>query len=104
MNINVVGLFIVLQAISKKMAEENDRSKNYSIVNTASVAGMRGTPAMVAYSSSKAAVITMTVSSAKDLAPHGIRVNAISPGESVKCNVQHVRRHKTKTSPPPLLL
>lgn len=79
MNINVVGLFIVLQAVSKKMAEERDESKNYAIVNTASVAALRGTPAMVAYSSSKAAVITMTVSSAKDLAPHGIRVNAISP-------------------------
>ena len=34
---------------------------------------------MVAYSSSKAAVLAMTVSSAKDLAPHGIRVNAVSP-------------------------
>ena len=64
------------------MAEENHSStKKYAIVNTASVAAMRGTPAMVAYSSSKAAVIAMTVSSAKDLAPHGIRVNAISPGE-----------------------
>lgn len=79
MNINVVGLFTVLQAVSKKMAQENDTSKNYAIVNTASVAAMRGTPAMVAYSSSKAAVIAMTVSSAKDLAPYGIRVNAISP-------------------------
>ena len=34
---------------------------------------------MVAYSSSKAAILAMTVSSAKDLAPYGIRVNAISP-------------------------
>lgn len=81
MDINVVGLFIVLQVVSKKMAEENDASKGYAIVNTASVAALRGTPAMVAYSSSKAAVIAMTVSSAKDLAPHKIRVNAISPGK-----------------------
>ncbi len=81
MNINVVGMFIVMQSIAKKMAEENDSTKKYAIVNTASVAALRGTPAMVAYSSSKAAVITMTVSAAKDLAPHNIRVNAISPGK-----------------------
>merc|ERR1712146_382375 len=49
------------------------------ICNTASVAGLRGTPAMVAYASSKAAVIAMTVSTAKDLAPFNIRVNSISP-------------------------
>jgi NAD(P)-dependent dehydrogenase (short-subunit alcohol dehydrogenase family) len=86
MNINVCGMFNVLQTVAKKMAEENEQEEQasslyhkYSIVNTASVAAMRGTPAMVAYSSSKAAILAMTVSSAKDLAPHGIRVNAISP-------------------------
>lgn len=78
MNINVIGMFTVLQAVAKKMAEEG-KDKSYSIVNTASVAAMRGTPAMVAYSSSKAAILAMTVCAAKDLAPNGIRVNAISP-------------------------
>jgi len=83
MNINVTGMFIVLQAVAKRMATtaktEGVSSHAFSIVNTASVAGIRGTPAMVAYSSSKAAVLAMTVSSSKDLAPHGIRVNAVSP-------------------------
>ncbi|KAL3784156.1 hypothetical protein ACHAWO_006370 [Cyclotella atomus] len=82
MNINVTGMFIVLQSVAKQMSQQKadgETSHPYSIVNTASVAGLRGTPAMVAYSSSKAAVLAMTVSSAKDLAPHGIRVNAISP-------------------------
>lgn len=83
MSINVTGMFSVLQAVAKKMAVANEQSSDdshkYSIVNTASVAAMRGTPAMVAYSSSKAAILAMTVSSAKDLAPYGIRVNAISP-------------------------
>jgi len=99
LSINVTGMFAVLQAVARVMAKSFDESKNkdkvegggnddndnpaashpYAIVNTASVAGMRGTPAMVAYSSSKAAVLAMTVSSAKDLAPHGIRVNAVSP-------------------------
>mmetsp|Transcript_24321 Transcript_24321/g.57803 ORF Transcript_24321/g.57803 Transcript_24321/m.57803 type:complete len:283 (+) Transcript_24321:140-988(+) len=83
MNINVTGAFIVLQSVAKIMAGqsrgEQDSSHPFSIVNTASVAGLRGTPAMVAYSSSKAAILAMTVAVAKDLAPHGIRVNSISP-------------------------
>lgn len=86
MNINVTGMFIVLQAVAKRMVEQQENQKregakasSYAIVNTASVAGLRGTPAMVAYASSKAAVLAMTVSTSKDLAPNGIRVNAISP-------------------------
>jgi NAD(P)-dependent dehydrogenase (short-subunit alcohol dehydrogenase family) len=79
MNINVTGMFIVLQAVAKKMVEQGEQDTLYSIVNTSSVAGLRGTPAMVAYASSKAAVLAMTVSTSKDLAPHGIRVNAVSP-------------------------
>jgi NAD(P)-dependent dehydrogenase (short-subunit alcohol dehydrogenase family) len=61
MNINVTGMFIVLQAVAKHMAKHN----RGSIVNTASVAGLGCTPAMVAYASSKAAVLAMTVSSSK---------------------------------------
>merc|ERR1712010_280346 len=75
MNVNVVGMFAVLQAVAKVMKENGGGV----ICNTASVAGLRGTPAMVAYASSKAAVMAMTVSTAKDLAPFNIRVNAISP-------------------------
>lgn len=81
-NINVTGMFIVLQSVAKIMASQSrdgGTSHPFSIVNTASVAALRGTPAMVAYSSSKAAILAMTVSTAKDLAPHGIRVNAVSP-------------------------
>lgn len=84
MNVNVTGMFIVLQAVAKQMVKQEEqeadgKSSGYSIVNTASVAGLRGTPAMVAYASSKAAVLAMTVSTSKDLAPNGIRVNAVSP-------------------------
>lgn len=79
MNINVTGMFIVLQAVAKKMVAQGKKDTLYSIVNTSSVAGLRGTPAMIAYASSKAAVLAMTVSASKDLAPSGIRVNAVSP-------------------------
>lgn len=79
MNINVTGMFIVLQACAKRMVASKKEDCGFSIVNTASVAGLRGTPAMVAYASSKAAVLAMTVSTSKDLAPFKIRVNAVSP-------------------------
>lgn len=70
MNINVTGMFIVLQSVARRMASQasagrTDVSHPFSIVNTASVAALRGTPAMVAYASSKAAILAMTVSTAK---------------------------------------
>lgn len=69
MNINVTGMFTVLQAVSKRMAKATESgtctNKKFAIVNTASVAALRGTPAMIAYSSSKAAVLAMTVAAAK---------------------------------------
>lgn len=74
MSVNVTGMFTVLQSVAKRMAAsttdtpkstDNSAEHKFSIVNTSSVAALRGTPAMVAYSSSKAAVIAMTVASAK---------------------------------------
>jgi len=76
MNINVVGSFSFMQAVSRRMIQLGTRG---SIVNTASVAALRGTPTMCAYVASKAALIGLTISVAKDLAPFGIRVNTVSP-------------------------
>ncbi|MEM7095350.1 MAG: SDR family NAD(P)-dependent oxidoreductase [Actinomycetota bacterium] len=73
--VNVRGVFNVLKAAARHMAGTNGGS----IVNMASMAGVTGAPNMVAYSASKAAVIGMTKSAARDLAPAGIRVNSVSP-------------------------
>ena len=56
------------------------KSKNASIVNLASITSIRGVTNMIAYSSSKGAIVTFTASLALDLVKYGIRVNAVAPG------------------------
>ena len=56
------------------------KSKNANIVNLASITSIRGVKNMLAYASSKSAMITFTSSLALDLAKNNIRVNAVAPG------------------------
>ncbi|MEM7776563.1 MAG: SDR family oxidoreductase [Pseudomonadota bacterium] len=76
MDVNVTGTFIVGRAVARHMSER----KRGAIVNIASISGLRGSKGRAAYGASKGAVITMTQVMANDLAPHGIRVNAVAPG------------------------
>lgn len=56
------------------------RNGSGSIINSSSIMGVHGNAGEVVYASAKAAVIGATKAAAKELAPHGIRVNAIAPG------------------------
>ena len=76
-DVNVKGLFFTMQAVLAQMVTDGVKG---SVINLASQAGRRGEALVAHYCASKAAVISYTQSAALAMAPHGIRVNGISPG------------------------
>ncbi len=76
LDINLKGAFLVTQAAAKVMMKQ----RSGRIVNISSVVGQMGNPGQVNYSASKAGLIGLTKTSAKELAGRGITVNAIAPG------------------------
>ena len=75
--VNLVGYFNAIRAVVEHLVA---RKAGGSIVNVASVAGLRAAPLQGVYGMTKAAVISMTRTLAQELGPAGIRVNAIAPG------------------------
>jgi len=75
-NVNLNGTFNVTQPIFKKMI----RQKHGAIINLSSVVGLMGNMGQINYAASKAGIIGLTKSLAKEGARRGIRVNAIAPG------------------------
>lgn len=79
-DINLNGMFFVNQAVLRQMVDKGIRG---AVVNTSSVASVVVSPNTGAYSASKGGVTQFTRWAALEMAPHGIRVNAIGPGTSV---------------------
>lgn len=76
MEVNVKGMFLCLRNIIPTMIEKNSGV----ILNLASIASRLGIAERFAYSSSKGAVLAMTLSVARDYVDHGIRCNCVCPG------------------------
>ncbi len=75
-NVNLRGTFLFTRAVTKPMM----RAKSGVIVNIASIIGVVGNAGQANYSASKAGVIALTRSTAKELASRNIRANAVAPG------------------------
>ncbi len=76
MDINLKGAFICMKAAAKAMMKQ----RSGRIVNITSISGVSGNPGQSNYAASKAGLIGLTKTAAKELAPRGITVNAVAPG------------------------
>jgi len=86
-NNNLIGTFLVTQAFARPM---RDRESG-CVINIASAAAHRGGTPEVVYSTLKAAVVHFTRCLAAELRPHGVRVNAVSPGPTKSARFQSTR-------------
>lgn len=73
---NVFAVINTLQFAARIMKNQ----KSGSIINLSSIVGIDGSTGLLVYSATKGAVASMTKTAAKELAPYGIRVNAVAPG------------------------
>lgn len=89
---NVFAVINMIQLVSRLMC----RQKNGSIINLTSISGTEGNPGQIVYSASKGAVIALTKTASKELAPNNVRVNAIAPGMIDTDMFRSIDEEKTK--------
>ena len=78
--VNTRGVWLCMQAQIAVMLKQQAPEGGHSIVNTASVAGLVGSPLLPAYAASKHAVVGLTRTAARSYGRRGIRVNCVCPG------------------------
>ena len=76
LDINLKGAFLTTKAVVKSMMKQ----RSGAIVNIASVVGIMGNPGQANYTASKAGLIALTKTTAKELGSRNVRVNAVAPG------------------------
>ena len=80
MEVNVTGVFLGMKHSIKLMLEQRDPQNRGSVVNISSVAGVIGSPGMIAYNAAKHAVVGLTRGASAEFGRKGIRVNSVNPG------------------------
>jgi len=91
--VNLRGVFLCTRAVAREML----RQRSGSIINISSVSGLHGNAGQANYSASKAGIVGLTKTAAKELASRNIRVNAVAPG-FIRTEMTEVLPQKVKDS------
>jgi NAD(P)-dependent dehydrogenase (short-subunit alcohol dehydrogenase family) len=99
-NVYLNSAFAVTSQAAEEMAKNEPLASNQRgvIINTASAAGFEGQPGQAAYSAAKGGIIAMTLTIARDLAEHGIRMMAIAPGPFFTLSIAVIAELKGMTT------